>query len=75
MLQETWSSINKVVSQGQFADTLFVPLLYTRLSLMAGSIFLLLPDDLEEAVDSLTLLPIQHDLWVKDSLRKTLFLK
>lgn len=37
---------------------------------MAESIFLLLPDDLEEAVDSLTLLSIQHDLWVKDSLRK-----
>lgn len=75
MLQETWSSINKVVSQGQFGDTLFVPLLHTRLSLMAESIFLLLPGDLEETVDPLTLLPIQHELWLKDGLRKTLLLK
>lgn len=40
---------------------------------MAESIFLLLPDDLEEAVDPLTLLPIQ--LWLKDVLRKTLLSK
>lgn len=74
MLQETRSSINKVVSQGQFADTLFLPLLYTRLSLMAENIFLLLPVDLEKTMDSLTLLPIQRELWLKDGLSKTLLL-
>lgn len=75
MLQEAQSSINKVVSQGQFADTLFLPLLYTRLSLMAENIFLLLPVGLEKTMDSLTLLPIQRELWLKDGLSKTLLLK
>lgn len=42
---------------------------------MTKSIFLVLPDDLEEALDPLTLLPIQHELWLKDGLRKTLLLK
>lgn len=71
MLQETW--INKVVSQGWFADTLFMPLLYTRLSLMAENIFLLLPADLEETIDPLTLLPMQLVLWLKDGPSKTCF--
>lgn len=73
MLQETQGSINKVVSRGQFADTLFLPLLYIRLSSMAENIFLLLPVDLEKTMDSLTLLPIQRELWLKDGLSKLCF--
>lgn len=42
---------------------------------MAENIFLLLPVDLEETMDPLTLLPIQHELWLKDGLSKTLLLK